>query len=225
MKFTNKEQFLEHTNRHVENVTILSDVLLDFMMENKELRKEYNMTSKEDIESFRKKLSNVIIHHDYAKLEDSKEFLDKHGLQNPFYEFLFNNTGVELVGDDRTKIQKMNELDDLVTTLLLKKNGFSFKERNLYRFIEHTADIVERGCNPITKYEFGKDISRASEYKSQFDDVSPRDLYLIIKLENYYDKNLKDKQELFLETLKNINEENHFICKDKFTKKKSQKIF
>lgn len=205
MKFTNKEQFLDHTKRHIDNVKELSFVLLSYVLEDKEMSEQYKLTKNQG-NDFQNKLSKVIEHHDYAKLEDSKEFLDHHNLKEPFYEFLFKKTGVELIGEDRETIQKMNELDELTTTILLKKAGFNYNERKLYRFIEHVSDIVERGCNPLTKFEFGRSISRASEYKKGY--VSEKELDMMKKLENYYDNNIMLKQEVFMEQLKESNRNN-----------------
>lgn len=200
MKFTTKEQFLEHTNRHIDNVSELSSVLLSFMLEDDSVKEKYGLDTDKKIEDFSKRLTQVVGSHDFAKLEDSPEFLEKHNLDRPFYDFLFEKTGVELIGEDRELIQKMNDLDDLTTTILTKKVGFSMEERDLYRIIEHTADIVERGCNPLTKYEFGREISRASEYKKGY--ASENEIKLMERLESYYDDEIKPRQELFLETLK-----------------------
>lgn len=209
MKFTDKDQFLMHTKKHVENVSDMTSVMFDMMLEDPELCEKYSLSKDVDYTSFKEKVSKISRSHDYAKLEDSELFLNRHSLERPFYDFLFERTGKVLDAEERNTIQRMNELDDLTTTILMKKAGMNMSERTLYRFIEHTSDIVERGMNPLTKFEFGREIDKASDYKRGYTEDS--EIRLMVKLEKHYEENILDDQLVFLEDLKKSSKKENKI--------------
>lgn len=216
MSFENKEQFLTHTKKHIENVNILAEELIQNVFES-------NLMSKKGITPS-KKLKDSILRtiklHDRAKTEDSPDFLSIHNLEKPFYEVLHECAGKELTGENRDIIKRLNDVDKLVTTIALTKEGLTQGERELYFFIEATSDIVERGCNPITPIELGRETTKAHDFIQKLPkdvsenilktEVNEEVLYLIQDLESFYDNNilfkqLQFKKDLFKETIDNKN--------------------
>lgn len=221
MSFDNKEQFLTHTKRHIENVNILAEELIENVFKS-------NLMSKKGIEP-REELKDSILRtiklHDLAKTEESPDFLSIHNLEKPFYEILHECAGKELTGEDREIIKRLNDVDKLVTTIALTKEGLTQKERELYFFIEAASDIVERGCNPITPIELGRKTSKAHDFIQKLPkdvsenilktEVDEEVLFLIQDLESFYDSNILFKQLQFKNDLfKNTNENKKLINPD-----------
>tara|TARA_Y100001960_G_scaffold317260_1_gene385380 strand:- start:32365 stop:33045 length:681 start_codon:yes stop_codon:yes gene_type:complete len=216
MSFENKEQFLIHTKKHIENVNILAEELIQNVFESSLMSKKGIKPSEE----LKNSILRTIKLHDRAKTEDSPDFLDIHNLEKPFYEVLYECAGKELTGENRDIIKRLNDLDKLVTTIALTKEGLNQNERELYFFIEATTDIVERGCNPITPIELGRETLKAHSFikklpKTISDNILKTEvdnevMSLIQNLESFYDENILFKQiqfknDLFKNTNKNIN--------------------
>ena len=218
MSFENKDQFLIHTKKHVENVKILSEELIKNVFES-------NLMFKKGIEPSKKlkeSILRIITLHDCAKIENSPDFLAIHNLEKPFYEVLYEFSGKEITGKDRCVIKKLNDVDKLVTTIALTKEGLTQKERELYFFIEAISDIVERGCNPITPIELGKETEKAYDFiqklpkkvsKSIFKtEVDDEVLFLIHNLESFYYKYILPEQNQFKNHLFRRTNNNKINC-------------
>lgn len=203
MTFNNKEQFLEHTNKHIDNVRLLSKKLTENILSDKEAMESFGVLFSNK-SKLKENINNVIKYHDKAKIEDSSDFLNQHNLEKPFYEILYNCVGKELSGSDRKIIDRLNDVDKLVTTIALTKSGLNKNERNLYFFIETVSDIVERGCNPITALELGRNVDKASSFVNKLPESTQEKMFktildknkinLIKDLEVFYEDNILNKQ-------------------------------
>lgn len=219
--FNELEQFLTHTDKHRENVSKIAEYLFDSMIENDYFKEKYEISSKTNTFELKNKFKEVIKVHDKAKMIDSPVFLKKHNLDMPFYEFLFKKVGTVITGEDRKVLDKMNEVDGLITTITMHKQGLSIKERDMFNFVEHVADIVERGCNPLTKYELGREVSKASEFKRGH--CNMHELKMIMKMEEFYENSLMPQQKVFARKLFSQKKENNFI-KDLIPKMKTNSL-
>ncbi len=203
MAFNDKEQFLKHTNKHIDNVEKLSMHLTENILNNKDIIESFGIVYSNKTK-LKENINNVIKYHDKAKTEDSQDFLNQHNLEKPFYEILYDCVGKELSGTDRKIIDRLNDVDKLVTTIALTKSGLNKKERNLYFFIEAVSDIVERGCNPITPLELGRNVDRASSFVNKLPESTQEKMFktildknkinLIKDLEVFYEDNILNKQ-------------------------------
>lgn len=220
VEFSGLDQFLTHTDKHRENVSILADKLFDNMLKNPFFVKKYELTDDIDISDLKKRFSSVIKVHDKAKMLDSPKFLKKHGLDKPFYKFLFENVGKVIDGEGRKVIDKMNEVDGLLTTIAMHKQGLTSAQRDMFCFVEHVADIVERGCNPLTKYELGREVTKASEFKRGR--CNMHELSAILDLEDHYEQVLLPKQKVFAKNLL-LNEFENKVVKQPILKQKKSK--
>lgn len=199
LEFRGLEQFLTHTDKHRDNVTVIAERLFDTMLDNPHFVDKYKMNETVDKNELKDKFSAVIKVHDKAKMLDSPKFLKKHGLEKPFYKFLFDNVGKVIDGEGRKVIDKMNDIDGLLTTMAMHNQGLTAPQREMFSFIEHISDIVERGCNPLTKYELGRDVSKASEFKRG--NCNMHELNAILEMELFYEQELLPKQKIFAKNL------------------------
>ena len=217
MKFTNEQQFLDHTKRHIVNVNLLANALYNSFEKSKILQKEFNITRKEIVE-FKSIFKKIMKNHDKSKVCDDEYFLLKHNLKEPNFKKLYSFSGISLDIKNTDFISKLNNIDFLETNSLFKENNTPIKLQKIFLKIEYLSDLVERGCNPISNIEFGRQIKRASDFNTHL--RNKRDSIIINSLEKYYDKNILKSQLTFQNDLfRNKNEStnenllNSFLCK------------
>lgn len=201
IKFKNENQFLEHTKKHIDNVVLLSNVLYNSFLNSKSLQKEFNI-SKKDLLEFKSTFKRIIKTHDKSKIEASPSFLEEHGLEEPNFVKLYSFAGVAIPSENRHFINSINKIDKIELEKQFQKYDVKPELQDLFKKIENIADIVERGCNPISEIEFGRKIFKASTFNAHI--RSDLENVIIQKLEDYYDKmiypqQLKFKNNLFMD--------------------------
>lgn len=198
LKFKNLESFYEHTNKHVENVCEIFDFLIDSISKNQNFMNDFGIKSLDELEKFRNIGKEVIKFHDTTKLTTNSDFLKKHSLDKPFIENLYEHTGKSMPTE---LIYKLNSIDKKEVDNLLKKSKFSEKQIKLFTWLEKTSDAIERGQNPISKIEFGREMTRCSEYNPTKKERTKAEMDIIFTGEEYYDSNIKPRQEKLLKKL------------------------
>lgn len=205
LKFDTEDQFLIHTKKHISNVEKIAKNMLKEIGNSEEYMNHFDIPNKKALKNFERKFNQLIKIHDIGKTNDNPEFLKEHGLSEPIYKTLSKFAGVNLDKSDRNLIEKLNTVDEKETLKKSKELGMSEWEFNLYDFIEHSSDIVDRGCNPITAIEMNKNVFRASEFGSFRPQVEQN---LIESSEKFYDNNLLTHQYEFAYLVLSPKEEN-----------------
>lgn len=207
--FGNNDQFLNHTIKHIKNVEIVALSILNDLnkkiKKNPSLKKHLSIPENINIEDFENKFKELIKIHDISKINTDDLFLIKHNLQEPIYMTLSKFAGVKIDANNRLLIDKINDIDKIETIEKAFELGMEQWEQDLYEFIEYTADIVERGCNPVTGIEMNKEVIKASSYKID----SKLQESLIKTAEIFYEVNLLDEQILFAKN--NLSKKNNLI--------------
>ena len=205
MKFENEDQFLSHTIRHIKNVERISENMMKTIINSpiknrsNEILDHFDIPNMEELQAFSKKVSKLIKVHDIAKINNESSFYLKHGFDEPIYKTLYKLAGTEIKAHERGLIDKINKVDKKETSELIKTLNLKPWERRLYDFIEHTSDIVDRGCNPITEIEMGRKVYLASEKGSDFRPKIEHDL--VLDAEDFYSKHIAREQKIFKEFL------------------------
>jgi len=160
------DDFYIHTKNHINNVVSLADELMNMVEKSEMLKKYYNIPEDVDFNEIKKIVHNGVILHDQAKINLSNEFLEKYGLDEPFYKKLYSRYGKGRNPDEwkitKPIIDKLNSIDELI----IEEYCSNYPEwiQKLIKGIESTADKVERGCNPITPEEMGQPPLKASKF-------------------------------------------------------------
>lgn len=201
-KFDNESQFLTHTKKHIDNVQVLALNMLEEMKamikEDPSLSESFGIPKGENLNNFTHNFKKMIKIHDISKTNESPDFLIKHDLNEPIYKILSDFAGTKLEDGDRVLVNKLNDIDKKETIDLAKQLGLKKWELDLYETLEHSADIVERGCNPITSVEMNKSVKLASEISR----LRPEpDQKLILSAEKFYRENIYDNQLEFAQSL------------------------
>jgi len=182
-KFCNSsEDFRSHTMNHINNVIGLAKDLLDEIYKNDELVGFYNL-NKYNKDFVYKVIGEGISLHDKAKLCTDEFFLEKNGLNKPFYDQLYKFYGRQANEELLSLIEKLNSIDqEFIDSYLL---NFDDNIKTFFKKIEKFADCIERGCNPVSKEELGNpELKKASEFLSN--EISKEELDLITKIEASY---------------------------------------
>ena len=230
MYINNIEDFIEHTESHINNLQHLTEYVLSEIEKSSIIRKSLDIPNGADLEYFSEKVIEGMKHHDDAKLDrKSAVSVGKH------LEARIAKTMTEEIKDikERVKIAKglikrgftasdvlyagygenlfgmekkaENEFFDFIKNTLNKKDNkimsdFTQKSFNeswqvsAFKKIEEIVDKVDRGMNPISAEEFGREIAPASKFMSGENGVvkklveSCEDNYSKVCPQNFYNK-------------------------------------
>ena len=155
------EEFYEHTRLHRARV---KDLGMELFKSHPELFEGLTATQ----------VQNVLEAHDLAKVNASSGLNGK-----PFYRILYENYGNKI---DRKIIDELNAADKRYMQKALRVNGIDSPElTDKMARIEKIADAVDRGMSPVSTEEFGRSMSRASQFYND-----PEDVRLALELESKY---------------------------------------
>lgn len=156
-----QEDFLTHTEHHIENVIDISLDIVEHVFEDEDLKKYFDVPDI-SLAEFKLFIFKGMKLHDQAKICTEDEFLEKHDLDQPLYHMLYKHYGRGFNPDLKKIIDKLNEIDESIIDDYLSK--FSDQMKEVFKKIEKLADCIERGTNSVTAEEMGKDPMSASEF-------------------------------------------------------------
>jgi hypothetical protein len=160
------DDFYIHTKNHIDNVNLLASELMEMVRKSPMLRKYYNIPENVDFDGVKQVVMNGLKLHDQAKINISKDFLDKYQLSRPLYKDLYSRYGKGRSEKEwaitKPIIDKLNKIDEGI----MEDYASQFEPwlASLILGVESISDKVERGQNPITPEEMGQPPLIASEF-------------------------------------------------------------
>lgn len=185
-----EEEFLQHTLQHIKNVNILADEVIDFILEDEELKSYFNIP-KEGVKNkeLKKIIRDGIKLHDKAKVCTDEDFLEENGLEEPLYKTLYSHYGKGLTPELKEVVKKLNDIDESIISNYLKDHSDWIQ--NLFFKIERISDCIERGCNKVTPEEMNQDKMKPSVYLEKT--MNPMELKIVRFFEENYHTYCKEK--------------------------------
>ena len=160
------------------------------------------LATSEDFKDLNPELTDEFLHrHDRAKLDHSPEFLAKHGITEEEHAIhglakIYGKNIADMTGDEKTTAEAIrsltNRIDNATADEFFKENGLfnpdgtrgTIAEKLIK--VEHIADLVDRGMDPISAEEFNKVMEPASKFLK--DEIEQK---LAAQLEERYKKTLE----------------------------------
>jgi len=199
--FTNEEQFLTHTKKHIDNVNKIGEQLIKdvriLLKEDPTARSHFNIPEDANVESFFSNFKELMKVHDIAKTSEDPAFLERHNLDEPIYKKLALSAGKFIDEDERKEIEVLNNIDKAEMKSLVQKMGLPKWQEDVAEIFEKICDQIDRGNNPITAVEMNKDPRKTSDYGKSRPDIEQT---LIKDLESHYDEKMLPEMLLFAET-------------------------
>lgn len=183
-----EEEFLKHTLHHIKNVNILAGEVLDFILENEDLKEYFNIPRSVNNKEIQKIVNQGMKLHDKAKTCSDENFLKENGLAEPLYKTLYSHYGKGLTPELKLVVSKLNSLDQKIVNEYL--NEYDDWIKNLFFKIEKLADCIERGCNKVTPEEMKQDKIKPSKYLEKI--MSPVELKIVQFFEDNYHNYCKE---------------------------------
>lgn len=181
------EDFYIHTTTHVDNVKVLANETFEKIKSNPEkYREAFNIPKNVKIdENLRRLLLEYIDIHDEGKLNTNPEFLATHGVDKPVIIDLYSQYGRKA---ETKYVDLVNRVDHNVGKNFFQIQGIpddSWK-KEFVEGVEKFTDSLERGANPVTKEEMGRETYTESDslkYKIERLKTEGKDSSEIRKLE------------------------------------------
>lgn len=201
----NIEDFREHMESHIENVGELALLIVDKIKDNERLCDLYGIPEDMDWDKFKSDVKELIGFHDSSKMRKTPIKMEA-PLMKSMYK---DSSGVDVGERNLTMLEALyamygrkkkdfseEEFEESTHVIsFLNSQDFQITETyafrifehdpikiNLYKIIENFADKIERGMNPITEEEFGRDIVKASEF-AEFEHPEENALCFHVELE------------------------------------------